>query len=39
MYADEAYAILSLSWFDVNHKSPPGFGWSDLKADLTRITA
>lgn len=36
-YADEAYAILTLEWFNVNHKTPAGFAWRDLKADLERI--
>ncbi len=38
-YADEAYAILTLDWFNVNHKTPNGFAWPDLKADLHRITS
>ena len=37
-YADEAYAVLILDWFDVNHKSPPGFAWKDLLADLKALT-
>ena len=38
MYADEAYAIISLEWFDVNHKTPTGLAWKDLLADLKAVT-
>jgi len=38
MYADEAYAIIDLSWFDVNHKTPTGLSWKDLMSDLAKIT-
>ena len=37
-YADEAYAVLSLDWFNVSHKSPPGFAYKDLLSDLAKIT-
>lgn len=37
-YSDECYAILTLEWFNVNHKTPAGFAWKDLQADLQRIT-
>lgn len=38
MYADEAYAILTLDWFDKTHTSPSGFKWRDLQADLAEVT-
>ena len=38
LYADEAYAIVDLSWFNVNHKTPTGLAWKDLMSDLGRIT-
>jgi len=34
VYSDEAYAILTLDWFDINHKSPSGFAWKDLESDF-----
>jgi hypothetical protein len=37
-YADEAYAVLSLSWFTVTHKTVHGFAYSDLLSDLAKIT-
>jgi hypothetical protein len=37
MYADEAYAVLSLDWFTATHKTIHGFAWKDLKSDLSRI--
>lgn len=36
---DEAYAVLSLEWFDKNHKTPAGFAWKDLVSDLRAVTA
>jgi hypothetical protein len=36
-YADEAYALLSLDWFTKDHKTPTGFDWKKLRADLDRI--
>ena len=36
-YCDEAYGLLSVSWFGKNHKSPDGFAYRDLLSDLTRI--
>ena len=38
-YCDEAYAILSLEFFDKNHKTPAGFDWKTLLADLKAVTA
>lgn len=38
-YSDEAYAILSLSWFTTTHKTVHGFAYRDLMSDLARITA
>ena len=35
---DEAYAIISLDWFDKTHKTPPGFAWKDLQADLKAVS-
>ena len=37
-YADEAYAIISLDWFDVNNKTPTGLAWKDLMSDLKAVT-
>lgn len=37
-YADEAYAILTLEWFGIDHKTPAGFAWKDLKSDLEKVT-
>lgn len=37
-YSDEAYAVLSLSWFTVAHKTVHGFAYRDLLADLARIS-
>jgi hypothetical protein len=34
---DEAYAIISLDWFNKNHVTPPGFHWKDLVADLKAV--
>lgn len=36
-YCDEAYAILSLEWFTVDHVTPAGFYWRDLKKDLQAV--
>jgi hypothetical protein len=36
-YCDECYVLLSLDWFQADHKSPDGFAWKDLKADLGRV--
>ncbi len=36
-YSDEAYAVLSLSWFTVTHKTVHGFAYRDLLADLAKI--
>lgn len=36
-YCDEAFVLLSLDWFEKNHKSPDGFAWVDLKSDLKKI--
>ena len=37
VYCDEAYAIISLDWFNVNHKTPTGLAWKDLMSDLAKI--
>jgi hypothetical protein len=37
-YSDEMYAVVSIDWFTVNHKTPTGLAWADLMADLKRIT-
>lgn len=37
-HCDEAYAILSLDWFTKSHKTPAGFAWKDLLADLKAVT-
>jgi hypothetical protein len=38
MYCDEAYAIITLDWFNVEHKTPTGLAWKDLMADLKALT-
>jgi hypothetical protein len=38
-YCDEAYALLSLDWFKKDHKSPDGFAWRDLVADLKVVAS
>jgi hypothetical protein len=38
MYADEAYAVLSLSWFNTAHQTVHGFMYRDLLSDLSKIT-
>jgi hypothetical protein len=38
VYADEAYAIVSLSWFTTAHKTVHGFAYKDLMSDLAKIT-
>lgn len=37
-YSDEAYAVLSLSWFTVAHKTVHGFMYRDLLSDLAKIS-
>ena len=36
-YSDEAYAILTLDWFTVTHKTPYGFAYRDLLSDLKAV--
>lgn len=33
-YCDEAYAVMDYSWMDTSHKTPSGFDWNTLDADL-----
>lgn len=37
-YCDEAYAILSLDWFNEGHRTPLGMDWRTLLKDLTAVT-
>jgi hypothetical protein len=37
MYCDEAYALLNLSWFNVQHRTPAGFAYRDLVSDAQKI--
>lgn len=37
-FCDEAYAIISLEWFDKSHHTPSGFHWAELVADLKAVT-
>ncbi len=36
-YVDEAFVLLSLDWFQADHKTPDGFAWRDLKSDLKAV--
>lgn len=38
-YFDEAYAVISLEWFNKDHITPSGFYWRELKAYLKAVTA
>ena len=37
-YCSEAYVILTLDWFNAGHKTPLGFDWKTMTADLTAVT-
>jgi hypothetical protein len=36
-YCDEAYAVLSLDWFDAARRAPNGFDRDQLRCDLARL--
>lgn len=37
-YCDEAYAVLSMDWFDEGTKAPSGFDYKELAQDLQLVT-